>query len=119
MPSACAKNFESYAVRFEVIRCLATLTIPNRQVVSFSDQEKADCMLNEWNTMCDTDGRWWTFTAPESLAHDYDLLFAELPIYRTTIKRYFSSYVTMNKDVAFLAADGKRERYISAGGRFA
>ena len=119
MPSACAKNFESYAVRYELIRSLATLTIPNRKEFAFSDKEKAAFMLSEWNNMCETDGRWWTFTAPESLARDYDILFADLPIYRTTIKHYFSRYVTLNKDVAFRAADGKRERYIAAGGRFA
>jgi hypothetical protein len=119
MPSACAKEFESYKVRYEVIRSLATLTIPTRQVVAYSDKEKAAAHLADWNGMCERDGRWWTHTDPKILATDYDYIFSDVPAYRKTIKKYFSSHEILNKDVAFVAADGKMEMYITAGGLFA
>ena len=87
-------------------------------MLELTDEKRHEQRMVSWKTMC-KEGRWWTFTKPESLAEDYDLLFGCLEIYRTTIKSYFNGVDFIHKDVGSVAAEGKKQRYIDAGGKYA
>ena len=69
--------------------------------------------------MCENSQHWWTHTDPESLAEDYDCMFGALEIYRSTLKSYFNGAAReVCEGVCFIAAEGKKERYIAAGGKY-
>ena len=92
----------SYTERLDVILGLMAFG------VKVAKKSRAERQQEWWDDMVEETQYWYTCQSPEELAETYDDLFDELPIYKTTMRKYLNLPTTRSD---------KKQRYIDAGGQ--